>query len=71
MLRSIIGSRDPGRKDRMASSKDYLDFILDQLSGLDDISYRTMMGNTLSIIAGIIAGNWLAAFTMTVFSSSL
>ena len=55
----------------MASSKDYLDFILDQLSGLDDISYRTMMGNTLSIIAGIIAGNWLAAFTMTVFSSSL
>ena len=28
----------------MASSKEYLDFMLDQLSGLDEISYRTMMG---------------------------
>jgi len=28
----------------MASSKDYLEYILDQLSGLDDISYRAMMG---------------------------
>ena len=28
----------------MASSKDYLDFILDQLSELDDITYRAMMG---------------------------
>ena len=28
----------------MASSKEYLDFILDQLSGLDGISYRAMMG---------------------------
>ena len=28
----------------MASSKDYLDYILEQLSGLDDISYRAMMG---------------------------
>lgn len=27
----------------MASSKDYLDFILDQLSELDDITYRAMM----------------------------
>ena len=27
----------------MASSKDYLEYILDQLSGLDDISYRAMM----------------------------
>ncbi len=30
----------------MASSKDYLEYILDQLSGLDDISYRSMMGRT-------------------------
>ena len=28
----------------MASSKEYLDFILEQLSGLDEISYRAMMG---------------------------
>ena len=28
----------------MASSKSYLDFILGQLSELEDISYRAMMG---------------------------
>ena len=28
----------------MASEKDYLDFILEQLSDLDGISYRAMMG---------------------------
>ena len=28
----------------MASGKDYLDFILEQLSELDDVSYRAMMG---------------------------
>ena len=28
----------------MASSKEYLDFILDHLSGLEGISYRAMMG---------------------------
>ena len=27
----------------MASSKEYLDFILDQLTGLEGISYRAMM----------------------------
>lgn len=32
------------RKSRMASSKEYLDFILEQLSELENISYRTMMG---------------------------
>lgn len=35
----------------MASGKEYLDFILEQLSGLDDVSYRAMMGE--SIILGI------------------
>jgi|GEM_PF-2167097 len=29
----------------MASSKEYLEFILEQLSELDDISYRAMMFN--------------------------
>lgn len=28
----------------MATSKDYLNFILDQLSGLENITYRQMMG---------------------------
>ncbi|MBO7449970.1 MAG: TfoX/Sxy family protein [Clostridiales bacterium] len=28
----------------MASTKEYLDFILEQLSGLDDIKSRAMMG---------------------------
>ena len=27
----------------MASSKEYLDFILEQLSELEEITYRTMM----------------------------
>ena len=28
----------------MASSKEYLDFILEQLSELEEITYKTMMG---------------------------
>ena len=28
----------------MASSKEYLDFILEQLSDLEEITYRAMMG---------------------------
>ena len=28
----------------MASSKEYLDFVLEQLSELDDITYKAMMG---------------------------
>ena len=28
----------------MASSREYLEFILEQLSGLEDIRYRAMMG---------------------------
>lgn len=40
----------------MASSKDYLDYILDQLSGLDDISYRAMMGEYIIYYRGKIVG---------------
>jgi len=32
----------------MSSSKEYLNFILEQLSELEDISYRTMMGEYLA-----------------------
>ena len=40
----------------MASSKDYLEYILDQLSGLDDISYRAMMGEYIIYYRGKIIG---------------
>ena len=40
----------------MASSKAYLDFILDQLSGLDDESYRAMMGEYILYYRGKIIG---------------
>lgn len=39
----------------MASSKEYLAFILDQLSGLDGISSRTMMGEYILYYHGKIA----------------
>ena len=40
----------------MASSKEYLDFILDQLSGLDGVSYRAMMGEYILYFRGRIPG---------------
>jgi TfoX/Sxy family transcriptional regulator of competence genes len=40
----------------MASSKEYLDFILEQLSELDDISYRAMMGEYILYYRGKIIG---------------
>ncbi len=40
----------------MASSKGYLEFILDQLSGLDEISCRTMMGEYIIYYRGKVIG---------------
>ena len=40
----------------MASSKDYLSFILEQLSGLEDISYRAMMGEYVLYYQGKVIG---------------
>lgn len=40
----------------MASSKGYLDFIIDQLSGLGDVSYRAMMGEYIIYYRGKIVG---------------
>ena len=40
----------------MASSKDYLEYVLDQLSSLDDISYRAMMGEYIIYYQGKIVG---------------
>ena len=40
----------------MASSKEYLDFILGQLSGLDEIAVRAMMGEFIIYYRGRIVG---------------
>ena len=40
----------------MASSREYLDFVLEQLSELDDISYRAMMGEFVLYYAGKVFG---------------
>ena len=40
----------------MASSREYLDFILEQLSELDDISVGQMMGEYIIYYRGRIAG---------------
>ena len=40
----------------MASSKEYLDFILEQLSQLDEIAYRAMMGEYILYYRGKIIG---------------
>ena len=48
----------------MASSKEYLDFILGQLSDLEDITYRAMMGEYIiyykeKIVGGIYDDRFL------------
>ena len=40
----------------MASSKEYLNFILEQLSGLDGIMHRAMMGEYILYYRGKIVG---------------
>ncbi len=41
----------------MASSKDFLEFVLEQLSGLPDIDYRAMMGEFVIYYHGkVVAG---------------
>lgn len=40
----------------MASSKEYLDFILGQLSDLEGITYRAMMGEFIIYYRGRVAG---------------
>ena len=52
----------------MASSKEYLDFILEQLSELEGISYRAMMGEYIlyygdKIIGGIYDDRFLVKVT--------
>ena len=40
----------------MASSKEYLDFVLEQLSDIGDISYRAMMGEYIIYFKGKVIG---------------
>ena len=40
----------------MASTKEYLDFILEQLSELDEITYRAMMGEYIIYYRGKVVG---------------
>ena len=40
----------------MTSSRDYLDFILEQLSGLGNVTYRAMMGEYILYWRGKIIG---------------
>ena len=40
----------------MSSSKEYLDFVLEQLSELDDITYRAMMGEYIIYYRGKVIG---------------
>ena len=40
----------------MASSKEYLNFILEQLSETDDISHRAMMGEYIIYCGGKVVG---------------
>lgn len=40
----------------MATTKDYRDFILEQLNLLENISYKTMMGEYLLYYNGILFG---------------
>ena len=40
----------------MASSREYLDFVLEQLSELDGVSYRAMMGEYIIYYQGKVIG---------------
>ena len=40
----------------MASSKEYLDFILEQLTDLEEITYKAMMGEFILYYRGKIVG---------------
>ena len=44
------------RRMIMASSKEYLDFILEQLSGVDGITHKQMMGEYILYMNGRIIG---------------
>lgn len=57
----------------MASDKEYLDFILDQISDLEDVTYRKMMGEYIlyyrdKIFGGIYDNRFLVKITKSSLS---
>ena len=40
----------------MPSSKEYLEYVMDQLSGLQDVAYKAMMGEYIIYYRGKIVG---------------
>lgn len=57
----------------MASRKEYLDFVLDQLKGMEDITYRPMMGEYIlyyrsKVVGGIYDDRFLLKPTKKVQS---
>lgn len=40
----------------MASSREYMDFVLEQLSGLEGLSHRVMMGEYILYVQGKVVG---------------
>ena len=53
---AITGGGERYQEARMASSKEYLDFILEQLSELEDVSCRAMMGEYVIYYRGKVVG---------------
>ena len=52
----ILIANSIGGRNIMASSKEYLNFVLDQLAGLNEITYRAMMGEYILYYRGKIIG---------------
>lgn len=56
----------------MASSKEYLDFILEQLSEWEEISYKAMMGEYIVYYRGkIVGGIYDDRFLVKPFKSAI
>ena len=56
----------------MASSKEYLDFILDQLSETESIAFRAMMGEYIIYCGGkVVGGNYDDRFLVTPTKSAI
>ena len=49
-------SKESVKGEFMSSSKEYLDFILEQLSELKNVTYRVMMGEYILYYGGKIVG---------------
>ena len=49
-------SKESVKGEFMSSSKEYLDFILEQLSELKNVTYRAMMGEYILYYGGKIVG---------------